>query len=120
MNAAIVGLYGIYLILTGINGNAEKFLRSIASEKGFVPWIVAVLVLGALSENGETKPLVAPFVTLLIVALVVTRWNVVSGQVKTVYGTLAGGAQTAASPEFWQSFMRASPSVQTGSQAPPH
>lgn len=85
MNSMILGLYGIYLMLVAWNGNGPNLADMITAEKSFVPWIVALLVLGLLSSYSGTHDFVAPFLLLAIFATVTTRFNHVREQVGESY-----------------------------------
>lgn len=86
MNGLIIAGYGVYLISITLSGNADKLKHLVSQDGGkFVPWIVAVFVLSALRESDTTKPLVNPFITLFLIALVVKQFPKIKLEITNVY-----------------------------------
>ncbi|MGH7239487.1 MAG: hypothetical protein ACREHG_05410 [Candidatus Saccharimonadales bacterium] len=69
MNSLLLGFYGIYLALVGYEGHTSEFVTEIESEKAFTPWLIALIVLGALHASEKTRPIVAPFTGLLLLTV---------------------------------------------------
>ncbi|MDE2021080.1 MAG: hypothetical protein KGJ13_12150 [Patescibacteria group bacterium] len=76
----IVGVYGLYILLVGFNGNADKLISEVKTEKGFIPWLIAISVLAGLNGIPETKPIVKPFIVLALITLVLEKFPVLKAQ----------------------------------------
>lgn len=85
MGSMLVGLYGVFLMLTALHGNGPQLLAYLSQESSFVPWIIALMVLAALNGLQATHDFVAPFLFLAIIATIVSRWNDVQPQVLAAY-----------------------------------
>lgn len=68
MNSLIIALLGLYLLAVSAQGNGAKLLADVESEKQFVPWLVAMTALGGAYSWDKTRPIVAPFFLLLLLA----------------------------------------------------
>jgi hypothetical protein len=65
MSYGLVGLYGLYLVFVGINGNAGKLVTNVSQDgRNFIPWVLAVLVLRAAYASDTLRPMVKPLIGL--------------------------------------------------------
>lgn len=65
MSYGLVGLYGLYFIFVGVNGNSGKLVGNIQQDgKNFIPWVLAILVLRAAYASDTLRPMVKPFIGL--------------------------------------------------------
>ena len=86
MNGFILGLYGVYLLLVGFNGNsAEMVERLRADAPGFLPWAVSIAVLAAMYENENTRQIAKPFIFLLILTFILRNFNTLRAQSEELY-----------------------------------
>lgn len=90
MNAAVLGIFSVYIIMVGVAGNAPEFFAMLTSERGFVSWIVVLLILGALASSDVTQPMVIPFLMVAVIATLSMRYDDISAQIKTSYDYLTG------------------------------
>lgn len=88
MTGFIVGLMGFYILLVGYQGNADLLLNEIDTEKNYVPWIVALLVMAALNSNDKTRPVVKPFIALALLTVALEPRT--SENIKMTYDYLIG------------------------------
>lgn len=94
MTSTVIALYGIYLLLVGFRGNSATLLDyAKADAPGFLPWIVSLGVLAALNENDTTKPIVRPFLMLLILAFVLRNFETIRSEASKIYGQAANAAK---------------------------
>lgn len=84
MNNVIIGLYGVFFVLVAYRGNTSEMLDFVLAQEKFVPWVLAILALSFLASNEYSADLVAPFITLLIVTLVVTRFDDIQRESKAI------------------------------------
>jgi hypothetical protein len=81
MAYGLVGLYGLYFILVGYQGNAKALMANIQEDgKSFVPWILAILVLRAMYSSETLRPMVKPFIVLAALTFVLRNYATVAGQ----------------------------------------
>jgi hypothetical protein len=81
MNGIILGSLGVYSLLVGFNGNGQKFIEMGTEDaKGFLPWAISAGVLAFAYEYESTKPLVAPFLVLMILGFVLRNFETLKNQ----------------------------------------
>jgi hypothetical protein len=85
MTAALVGLYALYFIAVGVQGNAGALWINTASDfKKFLPWILAILVLRALYGSETLRPLVKPFIGLAVLVFFLKNYSTVATQLNQI------------------------------------
>lgn len=95
MSYGLVGLYALYLMFVGVNGHASALFTDIETDaKGFAPWLLAILVLRALSNSNTLKPMVTPFIGLAVLTFVLKNYGQLISQVDEVTGLKLPGATT--------------------------
>jgi hypothetical protein len=81
----LVGAYALYFILVGIKGNSSKLVALVERDgRGFLPWILAILVLRALYNVESLRPLIKPFIGLACLTFVLKNWDNVVGQLNQI------------------------------------
>lgn len=91
MNVLAIGLYGIYALLVGINGKSGALIDNLKSDApGFLPWAISIGVLAIANEIPSTQKIVAPFMTLLIIAFVLRNFDTLKSQ----FAALSSAATT--------------------------
>jgi len=85
VNSAILGLYGVYLLLIAFRGNARAFLTDMSTESQFIYWLVAILGLGMLAKFEATRDIVGPFIVLAVVATVIRNGDTIARNMENVY-----------------------------------
>ncbi len=69
----------VYAIMVGYRGHGREFFaRAGVDLKGFIPWLVALILLGILAANKDTEKLGKPFLGLVVLGIVVKQWSAVS------------------------------------------
>lgn len=92
MNAMILGAYGLYFIMVGLNGNTDALMENAKSDfPPFVPWAFALGTLVALNEFEATAQVAKPFIFLLVLNFILFNFDTLESEVKTLY-RLAGSA----------------------------
>ena len=87
MSYGLVGLYALYFMFVGVNGNASALFTDIETDaKGFAPWLLAILVLRALSNSSTLKPMVTPFIGLACLTFALKNYGVIVQQVDEITG----------------------------------
>lgn len=87
MAYGLIGLYSLYLIFVGFNGNATAALQEIETDaKGFAPWLLAIVALKALASSDTIAPMVKPFIGLAILTFVLKNFTQLKNQVSEVTG----------------------------------
>ena len=91
MNALIVGLYGVFLLLVGFNGNADKLLtQTKADAPGFIPWAISIGVLAALYENDVTRDVAKPFIFLVILGFILSNFERLQSEYAKLFSLSTG------------------------------
>ncbi len=85
MAFGLIGLYGIYFILVGVKGNAGKMVANVQADgKGFMPWLLAIIILRAMYNVETLRPFVKPFIGLAVLTFTLKNFNTVAAQVNTL------------------------------------
>jgi hypothetical protein len=87
MQYGLVGLYSLYLIFVGLNGNASKLFDETQKDvRSFAPWLLSIIILKALYEVPTLRPAVGPFVGLALLTFVLRNYDNVASEVQTITG----------------------------------
>lgn len=87
MSYGLVGLYAIYLMFVGANGNAGPLFTNIGKDaKGFAPWVLAIVILRALQNVDTLRPAVTPFIGLAVLTFTLNNYDTVVTQLDDVTG----------------------------------
>lgn len=85
MSYGLVGLYGLYFVFVGINGNAGKLATNVQQDgKNFIPWMLAILVLRAAYSSEALRPMVKPFIGLAALTFFLKNYSKVVSQVNQI------------------------------------
>lgn len=96
MAYGLIGLYGLYLVFVGYKGNQSTLFQMVSQDgPGFLPWLIAVVVLGTMYRSDTLKPVVKPFIALLLLTFVLKNFNQLRSQLKQVIGDIQSGAAAA-------------------------
>ncbi len=87
MSYGLVGLYALFFVFVGVNGNAQPLVSAMESDaKGFAPWLLAIVVLRALSSSDTLRPMVNPFIALAVVAFTLKNYGQIVQQIDAITG----------------------------------
>lgn len=87
MSYGLVGMYALYFIFVGINGNAAPMAKGMQDDaKGFAPWLLAILILKAMASSDTIRPLVNPFIGLALVTFTLKNYSQIVGQIDEITG----------------------------------
>lgn len=85
MNSLIIGLYGIFLLAVGVNGNYAGLIEETKSDtKPFAVWLVILFVLAFLYQNDYTKGIVKPFIVLALINFALRNYETISSELKSI------------------------------------
>lgn len=85
MNGLILGSIGVYSLLVGFNGNGPELVEmGVQDAKGFLPWAISAGVLAFLYEYEYTRPVVAPFLVLMILGFVLRNFETLKTQLSAL------------------------------------
>lgn len=91
MTGLFIGLYGLYLVIVGVRGNAGALLDLLGQDAPkFIPWILAIVGIAVLSEFESTKPMVKPFIGLLVLNFALVNYETIETQVSQLYNLSNG------------------------------
>lgn len=87
MNDLVIGLYGVYLLMTGLAGNGSELVQNVKEDAPrFLPWAISLGVLAVLYNYDETRPVAKPFIFLLVLTFIVKNWGKLSSEGQKIYG----------------------------------
>lgn len=88
MSYGLVGLYGIYLVFVGIQGNSKNLKDDVLADgHGFLMWILAIVILRALYNVDALRPMVKPFIGLALLTFTLKNYNVITQQINQITGS---------------------------------
>lgn len=86
MSNLLVGIYAVYLLFVAYKGNASEIMGDVQEDApGFLPWMVAVVVLSVLYNNDTARPIVKPFIFLAILTFVLKNFVPLKTEVQKIY-----------------------------------
>lgn len=96
MQGLTIGVYGLYLILVGLKGNAGLLAGKVQDDvPKFLPWIIAIFVLAFVSSSSEAgRKITGPFIALLILAFVLKRFDTLKAQSQELWRMAANAKPT--------------------------
>lgn len=94
MNGLVIGLYAVFLLMVGFNGNSDELIKKLRNDApGFLPWAVSLGVLAVAYDNKNTRPVAEPFIFLLILTFVVKNFGTLESQAKQIYSMAENAAR---------------------------
>lgn len=78
--AALV--YGAFLILVGMRGNAAQLVTELGKEGRFVYWILLLFIIAALWETPVGAGVARPLIVLVIVAFLLRNWQTLTANAR--------------------------------------
>jgi len=92
MTSLFIGLYGLYLIMVGVQGNASTLISEVESDAPqFLPWLLAIVALAFLNEFESTKKFVKPFAALIVLNFFLKNFGTIKQQVSSIYNSSQKG-----------------------------
>jgi len=93
MSYGLVGLYALFFIFVGSSGKTTVLKDAVASDaKGFMPWLIAIIILRWMYSSDKLKPVVKPFIYLAVLVFVLKNYGKLVSQLNSVTGlNLPGG-----------------------------
>lgn len=93
MNGLIVLLYGLYLVVVGFAGNGPQLMANLEKDfPHYLPWLIAIMVLGALYQSEALEGLISAFILLALGTVVVKRFPVLKSQTVEIWNHYVNGA----------------------------
>jgi len=94
VNGLILGLYGVYLVVVGIQGKSDLLIREVDKDMpGFIPWALAIVALIILGQTPATEKLVKPFIALLILNFVLMNFQNLKTEISKLQAMSKGTTQ---------------------------
>ena len=86
----------IYLLAVVYQGNTQTLITELMTEKSFVWWAIAIGILLGLDSIDSIKPIIAPFIGIVLIALLLNAYsnsNVQNEiqQFQQTFGSISGG-----------------------------
>lgn len=93
-----LGIYGIWLLLVAINGNAKQLAPNLGRDiPAYVPWLIVAAVLGAGYDYEPTHSVSVLFLILVFLGFMLRNYTTVEAQAASIYrsalGTVPGTLQ---------------------------
>jgi hypothetical protein len=102
MSYGLVGLYALFFIFIGSNGNATKLKDAVSNDaKGFAPWLIAIIILRWMYSSDTLKPIVKPFIFLAVLVFVLKNYGKLVTQLNSVTGLNLPTGNTGGATGSW-------------------
>lgn len=89
MSQVILLVLAVYAVMVGYHNHASALFSQLGQDfPKFMPWIIAVVILGLLAANRETEKLGKPLLALIAVGIILRDWNNISSTAKQFYGAV--------------------------------
>lgn len=75
MTAILAILYGVYLVIVGVRGNALPFVNELSKEGQFVYWVLVLLVVAAFWETQRGAQIARPLAVLIVLGFLLKNWQ---------------------------------------------
>lgn len=87
MSYGLVGLYALFFIFVGSNGNSAKLKDAVAGDsKGFAAWLIAIIIIRWMYSSDTLKPIVKPFIFLAVLVFVLKNYSKLISQLNLISG----------------------------------
>lgn len=94
MNGLILGLYGVFLVVVGMQGNADLLIKEVDKDMPkFIPWALAIVALIIMAQTPATEKLVKPFIALLILNFVLMNYKNLASEINKLQSLSKGTTQ---------------------------
>jgi len=94
MNGLILGLYGVFLVVVGMQGNADLLIKEVDKDMPkFIPWALAIVALIIMAQTPATEKLVKPFIALLILNFVLMNYKNLASEINKLQSISKGTTQ---------------------------
>ena len=91
MTSLFVGIYGVFFLAAGIQGNGNKLFALLAEDgRKFIPWLFAIVVISVLSEFEATEKLVKPFAVLLALNFFLRNFATLQSEAGKIFAASKG------------------------------
>jgi hypothetical protein len=88
-----LGLYGLFLLLVALNGNASNLVTQLKADMPhFLPWLIVAAVLGGLYGFPATHTFALAFMLLVILSFVLSNYGTLKSQASSIYNSATAAA----------------------------
>ncbi len=89
MPTIILLVIGVYVLIVGLMGHAPGLIKQLEGDlPGFIPWIIAIAILGALAVDKNTEKLGKPLLGLIFLGILVKDWPNIKANSIAVYNAI--------------------------------
>ena len=86
MPVLILVVLGVYILAVGVMGNGSALLTELQKDlPGFIPWILAIIIIGMLAIDQNTEKLGKPLLGLIFLGILIKDWPQIKTNATTAY-----------------------------------
>jgi len=86
MPVLVLVVLGVYILAVGVMGNGSGLLVELQKDlPGFIPWILAIIIIGMLAINQDTEKLGKPLLGLIFLGILIKDWAQIKTNAITAY-----------------------------------
>jgi hypothetical protein len=87
---AIILIVGVYLLAVGFHGNGGALGDEILGQKGFLAWLIALVLVAMLAYNKRTAPLAEPLMIAVILGILVVNYQTIFPDIEALLHDIGG------------------------------
>ena len=87
-------LYGVYVLLVGVRGNAQQLACNLSQEGQFIYWAIVLLVIAALWETTIGEQVAKPLAFLIVIGFLLKNWGKLVQNAHAVAPAVGSSAST--------------------------
>jgi hypothetical protein len=89
MSQIILLILAVYAVMVGYHNHAKYLFSQLGKDlPKFMPWIIAIVLLGILAVNKDTEKLGKPILGLIVLGIVVKDWSTIQSTSKKFYSEI--------------------------------
>jgi len=86
MPVLILVVLGVYILAVGVMGNGSLLLAELQKDlPGFIPWVLAIIIIGMLAIDQNTEKLGKPLLGLIFLGILIKDWSQIKTNAVTAY-----------------------------------
>ncbi len=92
MDEIFLGLFGFWMVAVGAEGNgAQAACLVTGSMSGYVPWLIALIIIAAIAEIPDGgRDVATGFLILVTAAFLLKNWNAIKTETQNTLKAIEG------------------------------
>ena len=91
---ALILIIGVYLLSVGFHNNGAALGNEVLGQKGFLAWLIALVIVAMLAHNKNTKPLAEPLMIAVILGILVVNYKTIFPDFQNILNGISSPSTT--------------------------